>query len=128
MCPEFYNAMHANDLRNAKWKKAARRLKARLDVDCRNHTMLVNPWARMAHCMVSGWRNIASQGRLGYVPPVRRLPTTWTEAAVKMKAQLCGRRQSRLLDTTTWRFWANHLSRMNTRYVRKSLRQNCAVP
>ena len=65
--------MTTNDL-NAidAWQKAAADLKTRLDADYRNHAMLCDPWARAAHSMVQGWRIIASQGRLDYVPQPRR--------------------------------------------------------
>ena len=116
--------MNTNHFSNAGvWRKAAAGLRARLDIDYRNHAMLCDPWARAAHCMVQGWRNIASQGRLDYVPQPRRRLNTWNETAQSMKASLDGRARTRLLDNTTWRFWANHLPRVNLRYVRKSLRE-----
>jgi hypothetical protein len=50
--------------------------------------------------------------------------STWCEAATYMKASLYSRMKSRLIDTTTWRFWANHLPRVELRYIRKS-KQKC---
>lgn len=105
------------------WHKAASNLKFRLDADHRNHQMLCDPWARAAHCMAQGWRNIASQGRLDYVPKPPRRISTWHEAATHMKSSLYARMKSRLLDTTTWRFWAKHLPRVQLRYIPKSNRK-----
>jgi hypothetical protein len=99
------------------WKHAAAELKARLDVDHRNHRILADPWSRAAHCMVQGWRNIASQGRLAHVPHPQRRFTTWIEAAQSMKVSLNGRARSRRLNPTTWRFWAGHLPRVELRYI-----------
>ncbi len=105
------------------WKRAAGHLAMRLGVDHRNHRLLCDPWYRAAHCMVQGWRNIASQGRLSYSPPPQRRLFTWKEAAKSMMASLKGRRQSRLLDQTTWRFWASHIPRVALRYIPKRERR-----
>ena len=105
------------------WREAAVGLRARLYADYRNHAMLYDPWARAAHSMVQGWRIIASQGRLDYVPQPRRRTNTWKEAAHTMKHLLNTRRRQRLLDSTTWRFWANHLPQVHLRYVRKAFRE-----
>jgi hypothetical protein len=121
---ELGNAMTSQQ--HERWRKAAGGLKARLDTDHRNQRMLCDPWSRAAHCMVQGWRNIVSQGRLGYVPRPRRRISTWQEAAASMKVSLASRKQSRLLDTTTWQFWANHLPRVKLRYIPKAKRNLAA--
>jgi hypothetical protein len=102
------------------WRKTAASLKKRLDVDHRNHEMLSDPWRRVAHSMVQGWRIIASQGRLGYVPQPRRRLTTWKEAASSMNNLLNIRMRTRLLDNTSWKFWASHVPRVHLRYVKKT--------
>lgn len=119
VCPNFWSRMNPTQNALEAWRKAASGLKARLDADYRNHKMLCNPWWRAAHSMAQGWRNIASQGRLGYVPQPQRSPTTWDEAARTMKASLNGRKQSRLLDQTTWKFWAAHVPKVELRYIPK---------
>jgi hypothetical protein len=111
-----------------RWSNAASGLKARLETDYRNHRMLCDPWSRAAHCMVQGWRNIASQGRLDHNPNPGRRNTTWRAAAKTMKASLDVRMKSRLLDTRTWRFWANHLPRVHLRYIPKAKRKVAAQP
>jgi hypothetical protein len=113
--------MNANHFDHQRWRRSASGLKARLDTDYRNHRMLCDPWSRAAHCMVQGWRNIASQGRLDHIPNPRRRISTWREAAMDMKASFYNRMKSRLLDTTTWKYWANHLPRVNRRYIPKHL-------
>ena len=118
------NANHLNDVDD--WRNAAAGLTARLRADYRNHRMLSDPWARAAHCMVQGWRIVASQGRLDYVPQPRRKLTTWKEAAYSMKCLLNTRRHQRLLDPTTWHFWAGHLPRVELRYIPKARRPHCA--
>ena len=84
--------MNADHFDHDRWRRAAGGLKARLGTDYRNHRMLSDPWARAAHSMVQGWRNIASQGRLDHVPKPRRRITTWNEAAHNMKHLLNTRR------------------------------------
>ena len=111
--------MKQEPIDNARWCKAASELRARFSTDYRNNQMLYDPWSRAAHCMAQSWRNIASQGRLGHIPETGRRNTTWKEAAYHMKQLLNSRRRHRLLDTTTWNFWANHLPRVNLRYIRK---------
>ena len=103
------------------WRKAVAGLTNRLRADFRNHRMLSDPWARAALSMVQGWRNIESQGRLGYVPQPQERISTWQEAVRTMKQSLYSRKQSRLLDTTTWKFWANHVPRVHLRYIPKHL-------
>ena len=111
----------------ARWRKAAGQLRNRLQIDYRNHSILCHPWARAAHCMVQGWRNVVSQGRLGYVPEPRMRIATWNEAAQSMRHLLNTRRRQRLLDDTTWRFWAGHLPRVELRSIRKSQRPTCPL-
>jgi hypothetical protein len=101
------------------WAKAAGRLVGKLGADYRNHRTLAAPWPRVAHTIVQLWRNVASQGRLAYTPPPKRRPATWNEAASRMRADLYSRMRSRLLDPSTWPFWASHLPRVNLRYVPK---------
>lgn len=101
------------------WTKANAKLVAKLGADYRNHRILADPWSRVAHAMVQLWRNLASQGRLAYIPASQRRPATWNEAAKRMKTVLYTRKQSRLLDQTTWRFWAAHLPPINLRYIPK---------
>lgn len=114
--------MNANETDRERWRKAASELASRLGTDYRNHRMLSDPWARTAHCMVQGWRNIASQGRLDYFPQPRRRIATWQDAVANMKSSFHARKQARLLDTTTWHFWANHLPRVQLRYIPKARR------
>jgi hypothetical protein len=118
--------MQQQPIDNARWRKAASELRARFSTDYRNNQMLHDPWSRAAHCMAQSWRNIASQGRLGHIPETGRRNTTWKEAAHHMKGLLNARRSQRLLDTTTWSFWANHLPRVNLRYIRKARRTSLA--
>jgi hypothetical protein len=109
-----------------RWRKEASSLIARLNADYRNHRMLCDPWRRAVHSMIQGWRNIESQGRLGYRPATRRSPTTWTEAVNEIKASLDAKKQSRLLDQTTWQFWARQIRPPSTRYIPKRWRPQIA--
>lgn len=120
--------MSPEQFTNTNWCEAARELRSRFYTDYRNNRMLSDPWSRAAHCMAQAWRNIASQGRLGHVPKTERRNTTWKEAANHMKQLLYSRRRERLLDTTTWSFWANHLPRVNLRYIRKCNRVSLDQP
>jgi hypothetical protein len=119
---EFSDAMTRHDDERERWQRAVNGLKARFDADHRNHRMLSVPWKRAAHSMVQGWRNITSQGRLGYIPKPRREITQWDEAARSMKASLDARRRTRLKDQSTWQFWAGHLPRVACRYIPKARR------
>jgi hypothetical protein len=112
--------MNTNQFQHETWRKAAGGLVARLGADYRNHRMLCDPWARAAHSMVQGWRIIASQGRLGYVPPTRKRSFTWKQSASRMKALLDGRLRSRLIDQNSWQFWARQIRPPYVRYIRKS--------
>jgi hypothetical protein len=115
--------MKSNHLNHeSSWQKAVADLKTRLDIDYRNQVRLRDPWARAAHCMAQTWRIIESQGRLGHIPQPRKRLATWNEAALSMKASLYSRSRSRLLDDTTWQFWAHHVPRVHLRYVKKSER------
>jgi len=112
--------MHSSDFKHNEWRKAAAKLKSRLDTDYRNHAMFCDPWKRVAHSMVQGWRNIASQGRLGYIPQTHRSFSTWKPAACQMKSLFDGRWKSRLLNQNTWEFWCSHIPNVALRYIRKS--------
>jgi hypothetical protein len=112
--------MHSSEFNHRKWHKAAAKLKARLDTDYRNHAMLCDPWKRVAHSMVQGWRNISSQGRLDYIPQVQKSFSTWKSAACQMKFLFDGRRKSRLLNQNTWEFWCHHIPNVALRYIRKA--------
>ncbi len=109
------------------WAKAAAGLSARLGADRRNHRILADPWSRAAHCMVQCWRIIASQGRLDYIPPSKRRANTWKDAASRMKVDLRSRMRCRLMDTTTWAFWAAHVPKVTLRYIPKRNRPDRAV-
>jgi hypothetical protein len=59
------------------WQKHAGELCSRINVDYRNHQMLADPWLCRARCIVQGWRNIASQGRLDPDLEPKAKVTTW---------------------------------------------------
>lgn len=118
--------MNPNHLNHEQWRTVASSLRARLNTDYRNHLMLCDAWPRAAHSMIQGWRNIASQGRFDHIRQPRRRNTTWQEAAKSMKASLYTRMKSRLLDTTTWQFWASHVPRVELRYIPKRNRPEYA--
>lgn len=105
-----------------RWHRAADRLRGHFGCDFRNNRGRRDPWWCAAHSMVQIWRNIASQGRLGFIPRKKESMTSWNEAANSMKALLNGRRRTRLEDPTTWRYWAGHLPRPQLRYVPKAKR------
>ncbi len=99
------------------WEHKARNLCCRIGTDYRNHRMLADPWANRAHIIVQGWRNIASQGRLNPNLQSKTKVMTWKQSAERMRTRIHSRRRSRLLDRTTWRYWANHLPQVNLRYI-----------
>ena len=104
------------------WQRRAGDLCSRLNADHRNHILLADPWSYRAHIMVQGWRIIASQGRLNPKLLTQSKATTWKQSAERMRNRIHSRKQSRLLDKTTWNYWANHLPQFNLRYVPKHKR------
>ena len=106
------------------WQRQAGNLCSRLNADHRNHVLLDDPWSYRAHIIVQSWRIIASQGRLNPNLGKKTKVTTWKKAAERMRSRINSRRQSRLLDKTTWNYWANHLPQFNLRYVPKRNRKS----
>lgn len=105
------------------WNQKAQNLCCRIRADYRNHQMLADPWSNRAHIIVQGWRNIASQGRLNPNLQPKTKVTTWNQSAERMRTRIHSRRQSRMLDKSTWRYWASHLSQVNLRYIPKRKRK-----
>lgn len=91
------------------WQRRAGNLCSRLNADHRNHVLLADPWSYRAHIIVQSWRIIASQGRLNPNLQPKTKVTTWKQSAERMKTRIQARRMSRLLDKTTWNYWANHV-------------------
>ncbi|MCO8122544.1 hypothetical protein NHH03_12425 [Stieleria sp. TO1_6] len=110
------------------WEQIADNLCSRIRADFRNHQMFADPWSKRANIIVQGWRNIASQGRLDPNLQPKTKVTTWKQSADRMRMRIHSRRQSRLLDKTTWRYWANHLSQVKLRYIPKRNREGVGQP
>ncbi len=105
------------------WNQKARNLCNRIGADYRNHRMLADPWSNRAHIIVQSWRNIASQGRLNPNLQPKTNVTTWKQSAERMRMRIHSRRRSRMLDKSTWRYWASHLPQVNLRYIPKRKRK-----
>ena len=118
-CPNKF--LPLNQMKNT-WQRRAGDLCSRLNADHRNHILLADPWSYRAHIIVQGWRIIASQGRLNPKLRTQSKATTWKQSAERMRSRIHSRKQSRLLDKTTWNYWANHLPQFNLRYVPKHKR------